>query len=209
MVPDTASRRKTPSLALLNVLQYHKSAVTPWTNVRHWWLNALNVGPIILLLALLPSVSYVDHWSEFASSVSGKTASEIELDIGEQSPSGVRQRDPTSGVWSAMHHHQSHTRPDPPSAVALADSLDPARSGTRAKPVRSSGGSPEDTSHVAHCHANVATCSDQPVPADLRLLQAIIELEQPDLVETARHDPQIGVAGYVSSIPTEPPRQFA
>jgi hypothetical protein len=66
----------------------------------------------------------------------------------------------------------------------------------------------DDTAHTAHCHQSVATCSEQPVPTDLRVLQAVVELEQPYLVEVAKREGQISPVEYVSSIPTEPPRRL-
>jgi hypothetical protein len=42
--------------------------------VRTRWYRALAAGPILLLLALAPSVLYVDHWAEYW----GLTASETE-----------------------------------------------------------------------------------------------------------------------------------
>jgi hypothetical protein len=37
----------------------------PTKSVRRIWVNLLGVGHLVLLLALLPSVLYIDHWSEY------------------------------------------------------------------------------------------------------------------------------------------------
>lgn len=40
--------------------------------VRRTWFRLLAVGPLVLLLSLLPSLTYLDHWGEYIQySVSG------------------------------------------------------------------------------------------------------------------------------------------
>ena len=39
--------------------------------VRRGWYRALRVGPTLLLLAILPSVLYLDHWADYAERALG------------------------------------------------------------------------------------------------------------------------------------------
>jgi hypothetical protein len=41
--------------------------------VRTRWYRALAAGPILLLLALAPSVLYVDHWTEYLGLTTSQT----------------------------------------------------------------------------------------------------------------------------------------
>jgi hypothetical protein len=138
-------------VATLNAVQYHSNALWLWNRARSVWLNALGVGPVLLLFALLPSVSYVDHWGEFASNATETRAAEQD------------DRDP-----------------------------------------HSPGGE-----HAAHCHSSVASCAEQPAPADLRQLQVVIDVREPVLLETVLDHAQHTMAGFVSAIPSEPPRLAA
>lgn len=49
--------------------------------VRRTWFRLLAVGPLVLLLALLPSLAYLDHWGEYIQyAVSGPGLLENEAD---------------------------------------------------------------------------------------------------------------------------------
>lgn len=39
--------------------------------VSRAWLRLIGIGPIVMLGALLPSYTYIDHWSEYAGVVTG------------------------------------------------------------------------------------------------------------------------------------------
>jgi hypothetical protein len=39
--------------------------------LRRSWLQALGIGPALMLIALLPSVLYLDHWTAYASALLG------------------------------------------------------------------------------------------------------------------------------------------
>jgi hypothetical protein len=132
--------------------------VSAWAKLRRIWLAALRAGPVILLVALLPSVSYIDHWSEFVTSAVAHEAAEAE---GAGDDSG----------------------PEPRHA--------------------------EDDSHAAHCHTNIASCAEQPAPADLRLLHVVVDFSEPALTETPLEYSDWTLAGFVVPIPTEPPRLFS
>ena len=41
--------------------------------VRRSWFRALGIGPAVMLIALLPSVLYIDHWTSYASSLLGES----------------------------------------------------------------------------------------------------------------------------------------
>jgi hypothetical protein len=41
--------------------------------VRWSWCQALRVGPAVMLIALLPSVLYLDHWTSYASGLLGQS----------------------------------------------------------------------------------------------------------------------------------------
>jgi hypothetical protein len=60
------TRRKRKLVAVLNGVQYYAGAMWVGRRLRRAWPNAIGAGPAILLLALMPSVSYIDHWDEFS-----------------------------------------------------------------------------------------------------------------------------------------------
>jgi hypothetical protein len=41
--------------------------------VRRSWFRALGIGPALMLIALLPSVLYIDHWTTYVSGLLGQS----------------------------------------------------------------------------------------------------------------------------------------
>ena len=61
--------------------------------------------------------------------------------------------------------------------------------------------------HQGHCHLNPSTCSDQPLPPGPKMTWEIVEVKEPNLpVIVAPGEPSATVAGFVTLIPTDPPR---
>jgi hypothetical protein len=42
-------------------------------HARRSWFQALGVGPAVMLIALLPSVLYLDHWAQYVSQLLGQS----------------------------------------------------------------------------------------------------------------------------------------
>lgn len=51
-----------------------------WHRLRRSWYRGLRVGPAVLLIAVLPSVLYLDHWVEYAGRALGSAQA---ADVGE------------------------------------------------------------------------------------------------------------------------------
>lgn len=108
------------------------------------WFQFLGAGPVISILALVPSFFYLDHWADY------------------------------------LHGSLGHEE-------AAADEA-------------------EGVEHAAHCHFGPATCSDQPVPPNMRSFFTFIEVLMPGYKATAIDDSASAPEEHVALIPTEPPR---
>jgi hypothetical protein len=173
-------------LVRLNGVQYDPN-VRAWKIVQRTWLTSLRVGPAILLLAFLPSVCYLGHWEDFARNAVGlEEPQELELDART-----LADLDPRP----AKRH--THRRPHRAATaqVPTRDTNEPAEPAGQGE-------------HQAHCHASVSSCSEQPVPTDLRMLRSIIDLKAPTLIESQQPESTLIRVGFVTSIPTEPPRSL-
>jgi hypothetical protein len=102
------------------------------------WYRMLGAGPLIMLLALTPSLLSIDHFGAYFG-------------------------------W-----------------------------------IQDSNDSPAD--HIGHCHLNVASCSDQPLPPNPGAAPAVVNVVEPELTLLALEDYQQRLAGQVVIPPTEPPR---
>jgi hypothetical protein len=60
--------------------------------------------------------------------------------------------------------------------------------------------------HAHHCHLGVANCTDQPVPASVRVIPAVIDLPEPELSLSLMLSGSVTLTEHVESPPTEPPR---
>jgi hypothetical protein len=60
--------------------------------------------------------------------------------------------------------------------------------------------------HAQHCHLGVANCSDQPVPASVRVIPAVIDLPEPEFSLSLILSGSVTLTEHVQSPPTEPPR---
>lgn len=102
------------------------------------WYRFLGAGPLVMLLALAPSLLSIDHVAE---------------DFG----------------W--LHE---------------------------------SDDSPMD--HIGHCHLNVASCSDQPLPPNPGAAAAVVNVVEPELTFLALEEEHPRRYGRVVVPPKEPPR---
>lgn len=118
-----------------------RPVLRPRLQLRRRWRALLRAGPLVLLLAFLPSLLYVGHWSDL---------------IG----------------------------------VALGQP-----------------GAAEDVlSHAAHCHFGQSTCSDQPVPPEVRVAPAVVEVPKLELTTSALEESQTFLSEHYVAPPTEPPQ---
>jgi len=60
--------------------------------------------------------------------------------------------------------------------------------------------------HMNHCHLGVANCADQPVPASVRVIPAVVDAPEPDLSLTQLDSASVTLREHVLSPPKEPPR---
>jgi hypothetical protein len=64
----------------------------------------------------------------------------------------------------------------------------------------------EVAEHANHCHLGVANCSEQPVPASVRVIPAVVDAPEPDLSLTPLRGSSVLINEHILAIPTEPPR---
>lgn len=96
------------------------------------------------MLALLPSVLFVDHWTEFLFHTNADEAAEAE--------------------------------------------------------------EASNVTHKLHCHEGPATCADQPVPLNPKVVADLIEVREPRLPSVLVEDGERGLDEYIATLPTRPPR---
>jgi hypothetical protein len=111
------------------------------TASRRFWARLLSAGQLVLLLSLLPSVLYIDHWAEF--------------------------------IFPNEAHQMSEA---------------------------------EHALHESHCHFGGGSCGEQPVPTNLRMLVAVVDLPDPRLVATVLEDVRRPFQETFVTPPTDPPR---
>ena len=102
------------------------------------WYRFLGAGPLVMLLALLPGLLFIDHWGQYAGLI-------------------------------------------PVEEENLAE-------------------------HAGHCHLNIGTCSDQPLPPDMSVTPAVVHVVEPELTLLALEDHLQRLSGHIVVPPTEPPR---
>jgi hypothetical protein len=64
----------------------------------------------------------------------------------------------------------------------------------------------EHVTHHAHCHLGPASCSQQPVPPNLRGFDVLVEVPAPELPATPLEDSVDAPEEFIASPLTEPPR---
>jgi hypothetical protein len=64
----------------------------------------------------------------------------------------------------------------------------------------------EIAEHANHCHLGVANCADQPVPASVRVIPAVVDAPEPDLSLTPLNGASVNLQEHILSPPKEPPR---
>ena len=60
--------------------------------------------------------------------------------------------------------------------------------------------------HESHCHLGAGGCSEQPVPANLRVLGTVVQLPRPALQSTPIEGSALLLEEAIVITPTEPPR---
>lgn len=60
--------------------------------------------------------------------------------------------------------------------------------------------------HQAHCHYGAASCSDQPVPTNMRTLAEIVQLDERALQAIALEDHTGTLLEFIAPIRAQPPR---
>lgn len=64
----------------------------------------------------------------------------------------------------------------------------------------------DEAEHANHCHLGVGNCADQPVPASVRVIPAVVDAPEPDLSLTPLNGARLTLNEHVLSPPKEPPR---
>ncbi|MEX0785689.1 MAG: hypothetical protein WD939_03540 [Dehalococcoidia bacterium] len=62
------------------------------------------------------------------------------------------------------------------------------------------------SAHEAHCHFGQSTCSDQPVPAEVKVAPTVVEVPKLELTSDALEDSDTILIERFVAPPTEPPR---
>jgi hypothetical protein len=187
---------------------------------RTLWVRALARGPVILLAALLPSITFIDHWGDFAREAFASEVVVVEPEARAAPQTAVHRHRAHWGVH-ARHRHPTSVQPSAHFNVqARASARDvylrvrhwvSYLSRVEAVSATSAAGDPgpadgDLSRHVAHCHVDAGSCSDQPMAVNFRVIPRVVELDAPHLTTIALNEIEERPSGVAIAVPTDPPR---
>jgi hypothetical protein len=161
-----------------------------WSPYRRARARLWSAAPALLLLALVPSLSYMGHWDALLGSSEGEAAK-----VG------------------AAHTFAAHWK-----AIRLARASAAARTErgggewaillAHARPVTPAQDDDHAT-HETHCHRALGSCSEKPAPPNLRNFFDLVELPELDLPAVLMEGIEQLYSEVVISPPLRPPRGAA
>jgi hypothetical protein len=158
--------------------------------LRRGWRKA---APLLLFASLLPGLSAIDHW--------GPGAEAEPMAVAAPAPKPARPAMRAARPAASWHrgHMMSATE------MATAASSDATAAVAANEPAEPPDDVETDT-HVAHCHYQPSSCSDQPLTPNANAFPGIIELPSPALTNDPLYDSVTLFEEFLASPPDQPPK---